>query len=77
MKNGLLALRKAHKLSQADLANAVQVTRQTIIAVEAGKYDPSLALAYKLAAYFEQPVESIFPNPFATSSQAPQTQPEP
>jgi putative transcriptional regulator len=64
MKNGLRDLRKARGLSQADLASAVEVTRQTINAVEADKYDPSLPLAYRLAAYFDLPVEQLFLNPY-------------
>jgi putative transcriptional regulator len=68
MKNGLRELRKARGLSQADLASVVEVTRQTINAVEADKYDPSLPLAYRLAAYFDMPVEQLFLNPFREPS---------
>lgn len=64
MINRLRDLRKARGLSQADLAEAIEVSRQTIIAVEADKYDPSLPMAYKLAAFFAVPVESLFFNPF-------------
>jgi len=64
MRNRLRELRKARGLSQAELADAVEVTRQTINAVEADKYDPSLPLAYKLATYFGVPVEHLFINPF-------------
>lgn len=64
MKNTLRELRKARGLSQADLAEAVEVSRQTINAVEADKYDPSLPMAYRLAAFFAVPVESLFLNPF-------------
>ncbi|WP_336981825.1 helix-turn-helix transcriptional regulator [Altererythrobacter fulvus] len=64
MKNTLRELRKARGLSQADLAEAVEVSRQTINAVEADKYDPSLPMAYRLAAFFDVPVESLFLNPF-------------
>jgi putative transcriptional regulator len=64
MRNRLRELRKARGLSQAELADAVEVTRQTINAVEADKYDPSLPLAYKLAAYLGLPVEDVFFNPF-------------
>jgi putative transcriptional regulator len=63
MKNCLRDLRKARGLSQADLAEALQVSRQMIIAVEADKYDPSLPLAYRMAAYFGVPVEELFFNP--------------
>jgi len=62
--NCLRDLRKQRGLSQADLAEAIEVTRQTINAVEAAKYDPSLPMAYKLAAFFAIPVEDLFFNPF-------------
>lgn len=64
MKNILRDLRKARGLSQADLAEAIEVSRQTINAVEADKYDPSLPMAYRLAAFFDVPVEDLFLNPF-------------
>lgn len=64
MKNVLRDLRKQRGLSQADLAEAIEVSRQTINAVEADKYDPSLPMAYKLAAFFDVPVEELFFNPF-------------
>ena len=64
MKNRLRDLRKERGLSQADLADAIEVSRQTIIAVEADKYAPSLPMAYKLAAFFGVPVEELFYNPF-------------
>lgn len=64
MRNCLRELRKARGLSQAELAEAVEVSRQTIIAMEADKYDPSLPMAYKLAAFFEVPVEELFFNPY-------------
>ncbi|HEU4650933.1 MAG TPA: helix-turn-helix transcriptional regulator [Croceibacterium sp.] len=66
--NCLRDLRKRRGLSQADLAEAIEVSRQTIIGVEAAKYDPSLPMAYKLAAFFEVPVEELFFNPWRTSS---------
>ena len=66
--NCLRELRKQRGLSQADLAEAIEVSRQTIIAVEADKYDPSLPMAYKLAAFFEVPVEDLFFNPWSASS---------
>lgn len=68
MKNALRELRKARGLSQADLAETVEVSRQTINAVEADKYDPSLPMAYKLAAFFDVPVEELFFNPFRDES---------
>jgi len=48
------------KLTQEDLANALGVTRQTIIAIENGKYNPSLELAFKISKYFESSIEKIF-----------------
>ncbi|MGB7409420.1 MAG: helix-turn-helix transcriptional regulator, partial [Pontixanthobacter sp.] len=62
MKNGLRAYRKANGLSQLELADLVEVTRQSIIAIEAQKYDPSLPMAYRLAAFFNVPVEELFFN---------------
>lgn len=64
MKNCLRDLRKARGLSQAELAEAIEVSRQTIIAMEADKYDPSLPMAYRLAAFFGVAVEDLFFNPF-------------
>ncbi|MXP10367.1 helix-turn-helix transcriptional regulator [Pseudoblastomonas halimionae] len=64
MKNGLRGYRTHRGLSQLELADAVEVTRQSIIAMEAEKYAPSLPMAYRLAAYFNVPVEAIFPNPW-------------
>lgn len=64
MRNNVRELRKARGLSQAELAEAVEVSRQTINATEADKYDPSLPMAYRLAAYFDVPVEELFYNPF-------------
>ncbi|MGE8143350.1 helix-turn-helix transcriptional regulator [Novosphingobium sp. NPDC080210] len=64
MKNRLRELRKARGINQADLAEALEVSRQTIIALEAAKYDPSLPMAYRIAAYFEVPVEDLFFNPY-------------
>lgn len=64
MKNRLREERTARGLSQGELADRMDVSRQTINAVEADKYDPSLPLAYKLAAFFGIPVETLFLNPF-------------
>lgn len=64
MKNCLRTLRKERGLKQAELAEALEVSRQTIIAIEADKYDPSLPMAYRLAAFFDVAVESIFFNPW-------------
>lgn len=60
MKNEVRAYREARELSQADLAEAVGVTRQTINSIERGRYDPSLELAFRLARFFECPVEELF-----------------
>ena len=64
MMNCLRDLRRQRGLSQADLAEAIEVSRQTINAVEADKYDPSMPMAYKLAAFFDVPVEELFFNPW-------------
>ncbi len=60
MKNRLRVLRAERKWSQADLAAALGVSRQTVNALEIEKYDPSLPLAYRIARLFGQPVEQIF-----------------
>ncbi|AWI35380.1 DNA-binding protein [Bacillus safensis FO-36b] len=60
IKNNIKLLRKKRKISQKDLANALNVTRQTIVAVENNYYYPSLELSLKLAKYFNEPVEAIF-----------------
>jgi putative transcriptional regulator len=60
MKNRLRELRAAKKWSQGELAERLGVSRQTINAIETGKYDPSLPLAFKVAKLFRQPIEEIF-----------------
>ena len=60
MKNRLKALRKARGLRQEDLAEALGVSRQTIIAIENDKYDASRALAMRLARYLQTTVEDLF-----------------
>ncbi|UVE51118.1 helix-turn-helix transcriptional regulator [Haloferax larsenii] len=60
MKNAVRAHREDANLSQGELAEAVGVTRQTINAIERERYDPSLELAFKLAAHFECRVEDLF-----------------
>ncbi|WP_046041251.1 helix-turn-helix transcriptional regulator [Lactiplantibacillus plantarum] len=62
MKNTIATLRKQRKLSQAELAQLTAVTRQTINAIENNKYDPSLSLAFKLAAILETTVDELFSN---------------
>lgn len=60
MKNRLRELREARGLTQEELAKILGVTRQTIIAIEKGKYDPSLRLAFKIARVFGVKIEDIF-----------------
>jgi putative transcriptional regulator len=60
LKNRLKVLRAERDWSQADLADRLEVSRQTINALETGKYDPSLPLAFKIARLFGQPIEAIF-----------------
>ncbi len=60
MNNRLKVLRAERNWSQADLAAALGVSRQTVNALETDRYDPSLPLAFKIARVFEQPIESIF-----------------
>ncbi|MGH2363202.1 MAG: helix-turn-helix transcriptional regulator [Chloroflexota bacterium] len=60
MKNHVRELRAAQNLSQAQLAQVVHVSRQTIIAIETERYTPSLPLALALAVFFETPVEEMF-----------------
>ena len=60
--------RTARGLSQGDLAERMDVSRQTINAIEADKYDPSLPLAFKLAAFFGMPAEDLFVNPYRSET---------
>ena len=60
MTNRLKVLRAERDLTQAQLAEALQVSRQTVNAIETGKYDPSLPLAFRIARLFGQPIEAIF-----------------
>lgn len=60
MENRLKVLRAMKDITQEDLAHEVGVTRQTILAIEACKYNPSLELAFKLARFFETRIEKIF-----------------
>ncbi len=60
MENKLRVLRAIRDITQDDLAHKLGVTRQTIHAIEASKYDPSLELAFKLARFFETRIEDIF-----------------
>ena len=60
MNNRLKVLRAERDWSQADLADQLGVSRQTVNALETGRYDPSLPLAFRIARIFEQPIEAIF-----------------
>lgn len=60
MTNRLRVLRAERGWSQGDLAGRLGVSRQTVNAIETGKYDPSLPLAFSMAHLFEQPIEAIF-----------------
>lgn len=60
MENRIRELRAVKRWSQADLADELGVSRQTVNALETGKYDPSLPLAFKLARLFNQQIEEIF-----------------
>ena len=60
MNNRLRVLRAERGWSQADLGERIGVSRQAVNAIETGRYDPSLPLAFKMARLFEQPIEAIF-----------------
>ena len=60
MKNNIRELRNENSIRQEDLANAVDVTRQSINAIENGKYNPTLLLAYKISKYFNKKIEDVF-----------------
>ncbi len=60
LKNRMEALRREKGVRQEDVAKALGVSRQTVISLEKGKYNPSLALAFRIARYFERPIEEIF-----------------
>lgn len=63
MKNRLKALRAERGWSQVDLADRVEVSRQSVIAIETGRYDPSLPLAFKIAELFGLAIEDVFTSP--------------
>ena len=67
MKNQLKVLRAMRNWSQAELADRLDVSRQAVNAIETGKYDPSLPLAFKLARLFDMPIEEIFDDGFEGS----------
>lgn len=60
MKNRLVELRGANGWSQVDLAERLEISRQSVIAIEKGKYDPSLPLAFKIASVFGMTIEDVF-----------------
>ena len=60
METKIQELRKANKISQAELADEMGVTRQTIISLEKGRYNASLGLAFKIARYFGKTIEEVF-----------------
>lgn len=60
MNNHVRELRSEQGWSQADLAERLEVSRQTVNAIETGKYDPSLPLAFRIAKLFGRPIEAIF-----------------
>lgn len=60
IQSRLKEFRLQKQITQEDLAQALGVSRQTIIALEQGRYEPSLSLALRIAAYFKTPIESIF-----------------
>jgi putative transcriptional regulator len=60
MRNRLRVLRAERRLSQAQLAGQLEVSRQTVNAIETGKYDPSLALAFRIARLFGRSIEGVF-----------------
>ena len=70
MENRLRILRAQRRWSQADLALRLEVSRQSVNAIETGKYDPSLPLAFRIAELFSMPIEEIFVSPLSRSSKA-------
>ncbi|MDT2674459.1 helix-turn-helix transcriptional regulator [Enterococcus dongliensis] len=60
MQNRIQKLRKERKMTQSDLAQELEVTRQTIISLESGRYNASLILAYKIARFFNLTIEEVF-----------------
>ena len=70
MNNRLKVLRAEHNWSQSDLAERLGVSRQSINAIETGKYDPSLPLAFRIAELFELAIEEVFSSPTQHQSRA-------
>ena len=80
MDNHIRALRTERGWSQADLARRLGVSRQTVNAIENGRYDPSLPLAFRVARAFGRPIEGIFADPDgepASTNAAPRPAPQP
>ena len=71
MKNRLKVLRAEHNWSQAELSDSLGVSRQTVNAIETGRYDPSLPLAFKIARLFQLPIEAIFQDDLMGESEVP------
>ena len=70
MENRLKVLRAERNWSQQDLGQRLEVSRQSVNAIETGKYDPSLPLAFRIAELFGVPIEEIFVSPSSRSSKA-------
>lgn len=70
MENRLRVLRAERGWSQADLAGRLEVSRQSVNAIETGRYDPSLPLAFRIAELFDRPIEEVFVSPSRRSSGA-------
>ena len=70
MENRLKILRAERNWSQQDLADRLEVSRQSVNAIETGKYDPSLPLAFRISELFDQSIEDIFVSPSRRSSRA-------
>jgi putative transcriptional regulator len=70
MINRLKVLRAERRWSQQDLASRLEVSRQSVNAIETGKYDPSLPLAFRIAELFDLAIEDVFVSPSSRSSKA-------
>jgi putative transcriptional regulator len=70
MENRLRVLRATRNWSQQDLAGRLEVSRQSVNAIETGKYDPSLPLAFRIAELFNLQIEDVFTSPSRRSSKA-------
>jgi putative transcriptional regulator len=73
VRNHLRVLRAERKWSQAELANRLNVSRQAVNAIETGKHDPSLPLAFRIAKLFNRPIEDIFTDDAKASEVLPPT----